>query len=51
VARFTCPGLVMGATPIGFEDGLVRGDRLGVAEAWGDDALFCTSRVAESLLG
>ena len=38
-------GLAMGVTLIGFEDGLVPEDTLGVAGAWGDDVLFC-ERVA-----
>jgi hypothetical protein len=41
----------MGVTLIGFEDGMVHGDRLGVAEAWDDDALFGDTGVAGSLLG
>jgi hypothetical protein len=51
VGRFTGPGLVTGVTPVGFEDGMVPEDRLGGAEARGDDALFCDSRATGSLLG
>lgn len=51
MAGFTCLGLVMGATLVGFEGGLVPGDRRGVAGAWGDDAFFRDSKLAGGLLG